>query len=462
MRIVIVGAGAVGFNLATELSREGYDIAVIETDPSKIKLLRDKLDLLVVEGSGTRAAVLRDAGIEYADIFIAVTNIDEVNQVACMLADAFGVRRKIARVRNKDFTGPNPVVPKRSFHINRIINPDEITIDYLLKVLETPGASDAGDFAGGEILLRGFPITGEEGIHDQPLFELKERFRDFPFLIVAIIRKEKIIIPKGTDVLKPGDLIYLIMSRAVLPNFQKLLPSMKNKPHKVVIVGAGRIGLDIALAIERRFDNVTLIDPDERLCKTASSLLQKGLVVCGDPLEEEVIHETHLGSADFFIAAFEDDRLNLICALLAKKKGAKRTAIITKDPDIVPILDSLDVDVVVNARLITVGEILRFVKPGKVLSVKKIGDSEAEIIEVVVGKGSKAAGKTLREMRLPDGSLVGALYRNGVAIIPNGDSVIEQGDTVVAFVLPKVGKKLERLFAGRKRITFIDSKRNSG
>jgi trk system potassium uptake protein TrkA len=461
MRIVIVGAGAVGFNLATELSREGYDIAVIETDPTLIRRLNDKLDVQVVQGSGTQIDTLKEAGIEGAEILVAVTNIDEVNQVVCMMAHAYGVRRKIARVRNKDFSGPNPIVSKRDFHINRIINPDEITIDYILKVLETPGASDAGDFAGGEILLRAFHITGDEGLHDQPLYVLKEKYRDYCFLIVAIFRDEEIIIPKGTDVLKPGDTIYLIMTRDVLPHFQTLLPAEKGKPHKVVIAGAGRIGLEMALQLERRVDSVALVDTDEMHCQAASTVLTKGLVVQGDPMDEDVIREVHLGSSDFFIAAYEDDHLNLISALLAKKKGVKRVAIITKDPDIVPILDSLDLDVVVNSRLITVGEILRFVKPGKVLSVKKIGDSDAEIIEVVVGRGSKAAGKTLREMRLPAGSLVGAIYRNGVAIIPDGNSVIEQGDNVVAFVLPQVGKKLERLFAGRKRITFVDAKRNS-
>lgn len=459
MRIVIVGAGAVGFNLATELSREGIDVAVIETDPVLVKHIRDKLDVLVVKGSGTEVHTLKDAGVEGAEFFIAVTNSDEVNQVACMLAHELGVRRKIARVRNTDFTCKDPIIPKRTFHINRIINPDQITIEYILKVLETPGASDAGDFAGGEILLRGFHITGEEGIHDQPLAVLKERFSDFQFLIVAILREEAIIIPTGMDVLKPGDTIYLMLTREVFPRIQKLLPaSERTKTEKLVVAGAGRMGLELAMRLENVVDTITLIDPDADKCQNASNLLTKSLVVQGDVLDDEVAHEVHLGNADFFIATYENDHKNLISALLAKKKGVKRTAIITKDPDIVQILGSLDVDVVVNARLITVSEIIRFVKPGKVLSVKKIGDSDAEILELVVGKGSKAIGKSLRDMKLPDGSLVGAIYRDGKAIIPDGNSVIMQGDNVVAFVLPQVGKKLERLFAGRKRITFVDQK----
>jgi len=204
---------------------------------------------------------------------------------------------------------------------------------------------------------------------------------------------------------------------------------------------------------------------DVAISKRDTRQLQQNILMShaagvGDPLDEGVAHEVHLGDADFFVAAREDDQKNLIDVMMAKKWGAKRTAIITKEPDIVQILGSLDVDVVVNARLLTVAEILRFVKPGKVLSVKKIGDSEAEIIEVVVGKGSKAVGRSLREMKLPEGALVGAIYRNGVAIIPDGNSQIEQGDTVVAFVLPKVGKKLERLFAGRKRITFVENRGN--
>jgi trk system potassium uptake protein TrkA len=450
----------VGFNLANELSREGIDVAVIETDPSLIKRIRNKLDVQVVKGSGTEVEVLKEAGIQHADILIAVTNSDEVNQVVCMMANALGVKRKIARVRNKDFTGKDPIISKREFHINRIINPDEITIDYILKVMETPGASDAGDFAYGEILLRGFQITGDEGLHDQPLSVLKEKYAGYPFLIAAIQRKDGIIIPKGTDVLKPGDTVYLIMTREVFPLIRKLMPAGEDKTSKAIIAGADRMGLELASQMEQSVVSVTLIDEDEGLCQAASKQLDKCLVVYGDLMDDQVAREVHLGAADFFIATHEDDQKNLILALMAKKKGVNRAAIITKDPDIVQILGSLDVDVVVNARLITVGEILRFVKPGKVLSVKKIGDSDAEIIEVVVGKGSKAIGKSLRDMKLPKGALVGAIYRNGTAIIPDGNSVIEQGDNVVAFVLPQVGKKLERLFASRKRITFVENKEN--
>jgi len=456
MRIVIVGAGAVGFNLATELSREGYNVAVIEQNPVLIKRISDKLDVQVVKGSGTDKATLEKAGIQGAEFLIAVTNMDEVNQVVCMMGHAYGVRRKIARIRNRDFTGKDPLISKREFHINRIINPDEITIDYIMKIMESPGVSLAGEFAKGEIQLRGFHITGDEQLSDKPLYQLKETFSDFPFLIAAIKRGEEIIIPTGMDVLKAGDTIYLIMTMEGHHQFQNILPSGGGKTSKVVIAGAGRIGLELAMRLEQKVDMVTLVDEDREACMAASTCLKKGLAVTGDPLDDDVAKEVHMERADFFVAANEDDHLNLISALLAKKRGVKRTAIITNDPDIVEILGTLDVDVVVNARLIAVEEILRFVKPGKVLSVKKIGDSEAEVIEVLVGKGSKAIGKSLKEMKLPEGALVGAIYRNGKAIIPDGNSVIQVGDNVVAFVLPKVGQKLEKLLAGRKRITFVD------
>jgi len=456
MRIVIVGAGAVGFNLATELSREGYDVSIIESNPSLIKRINDKLDVQSVNGSGTDVKTLDKAGVKDADFLIAVTNIDEVNQVACMMGDAIGAHRKIARIRNNDFTCKDPIISKRDFHINRIINPDEVTINYILKIMESPGASLASEFAKGEIQFRGFDITGNEGLCDQPLFKLKENFSEFSFLIAAIKRDEKIIIPKGMDELKPGDRIYMLMTMDGYAHFQNLLPGGSGKTQKVIIAGAGKIGLELARRLEKKVDMLALIDNDPEVCQIASTSLQKGLAVRGDIMDDDVAKEVHMENADFFVAAFEDDHLNLISSLLAKKRGVKRTAVIIHDPDIVPILGSLDLDVVVNARLITVEEILRFVKPGKVLSVKKIGDSEAEVIEVVVGKGSKAIGKSLRELKLPKGALVGAIYRSGIAIIPDGNSEIALGDRVVAFVLPKVGKKLEMLFAGRKRITFVD------
>jgi len=456
MKIIIAGAGSVGFNLATELSREGYDIAVIDSSAARIKKIRDKLDVLAVNGSATDVRVLEAAGIQGADLLIAVTDRDELNQVVCMMAHSFGVLRKIARIRNRSFTGKSPVVSRAEFHINRIINPDDITVEHILSLIETPGATETGDFAGGDILLRAVALKEEGSIYGKSLAKLKEEYGKLgSFLIAAIRREGKIIIPSGDDCLQVGDLVYVIMTKQLFPRFRKLVGADAARTHKVIISGAGRIGLEVAKRLEGLVVSLVVMDDDAEACDRASSELKKALVFQGQPTDEEVVREARFDNADFFIATLEDDRLNLVNALVARKEGTKRTVVITQDLDLVPILSSLDIDAAINSRLTMVGEILRYVRPGKVLSVKKVGDGEAEIIEVVVDKTSRAVGQSLREMKLPRRSIVGAIQRQGKAFVPDGSTVVEQGDHIVAFVLPAVREKVQRFFAGRKRSTSL-------
>lgn len=456
MKIVIVGAGSVGFTLAKELSIEGYDIAVIETNPNRIKKIQDKLDILLVNGSGTDMRALEGAGVDGADLLIAVTDSDEVNQVVCMMAHACGVHRKFARIRNRSFSGSDPVVAKREFHINRIINPDDLTVESILKLVETPGASDTGDFAGGEILLRAVLLKDKKlGLYNKPLHVLKEEYSKFgPFLIGAIRRNDRFTIPTGDDSLQLGDMVYVIMTREVYPYFRRLMGVDDKKVAKVIISGAGRIGMEVARRLETAVESLVLIDENEEVCRLASAELKKTLVLLGQPTDEEIVREASYQGGDFFIAALEDDRLNLVNALFAKKEGVKRTVVVAHDPEIVPVISSLDIDGVINSRLFTVGEILRFVRRGKILSVKKVGDGEAEIVEILAGKGSRALGRSLRDLRLPRGFLVVGVQRKGESLVPDGNTVVELGDHIVAFVLPEVRGKVEKVFAGRQRITF--------
>lgn len=460
MKILIAGAGSVGFNLAQELSREGYDIAVIDIDAARIKKMKDKLDVLAVNGNATDVRVLQAAGIQNSDLMIAVTDRDELNQVVCMMAHSFGVLRKIARIRNRSFSGKSPVVSRAEFHINRIINPDEITVEHILSLVETPGATETGDFAGGEILLRAVPLREGQTFLGMPLAKLKEKYAKLGAFLVAAIRREgKIIIPTGNDYLKERDLVFLIMTRKLYPRFRKLMGADASRVNKVIISGASRIGLEVAHRLESVVDSLIVMDDNTEACTIASSELKKALVFEGQPTDIDVVREAHFENADFFIAALEDDRLNLVNALVAKKEGAKRTVVLTQDLDLVPILSSLDIDAAINSRLIMVGEILRFVRPGKVISVQKVGDDEAEIIEVVVDKTSRAVGRPLRDMNLPKGSIVGAIQRQGKAFIPDGTSVVEHGDHIVAFVLPAVREKVQKYFAGRQRTTSLSLKR---
>lgn len=456
MRIVIAGAGAVGYHLARELGVEGHNIAVIDVDATKLEYLRDRLDVLTVQGGATERTALEAAGTGDAELFIAVSNQDEVNMLACAAAHKLGVKRTLARVRNKDFTGSRPLVDPVNLGITRFINPDEIAVESIEALVSAPGSIDVGDFAGGAILLRSFNMEPDSSLANRPLSHLKEEYAGVPFLVASIQREGRHIVPRGDDQLLAGDRVYMLMTRDSLGVFRKVV-SGSDRVQRVVVYGAERLGIDVARRLQS-MTNVVLIDEDRDRCQVAAAELEDTLVLNGSPVDADIQGQGRLSSADFFIAAGRNEEHNLVLALLAKKRGARRNIVVTADPDIVSLLDSLDIDAVINPRLTMVGRLLRYVQVGKersvLTAVQKIGESSAEVVEMVVRQGAKAAGVPLRDLHLPKGSLIGAVMRDDVAFIPHGLSVLQEGDVVVAFALPGLRDRIQRLFARRGGLHF--------
>ncbi|MFG0319525.1 MAG: Trk system potassium transporter TrkA [Planctomycetota bacterium JB042] len=453
MKIVIAGAGAVGFNLARELSEDKHDIVVIDPEPELIGALRNRVDVQAVAGSCTDVDVLEQASVAQADMFIAVTNADEVNIVSCMLAHALGAKRRLARVRNPRLSAADAVVEKRSFHINRIVNPDVLAVETALRLIKSPGVTFGAEFAEGEVLLRAFRVPEEVGIHDQSLAELATKFPDRPFLVAALERGGEVRIPRGQDELKIGDIVYLLMLKDREHDFRALIGEDARSIGRVVVYGASKIGLEVLRRLDGVADKVLLEDSREGAEQAAESI-EGVLVLHGWVSDAEVGREVDYGTVDCFVAASDDDRMNLVAALYAKQRGVKRTIVLTREPGLVPLIRALGFDGVVNARLLAVSEIARFVRPGKVLAVQKIGSGGAEAAELLVRKGSKATDKSLRDLRLPEGAIVGSVFRDGAAFLPTGDTVLEPGDDIVAFVLDDVRDQVERLFAGSRKIKF--------
>jgi len=452
MRIVIVGAGAVGFHLARELGVEGHRIAIIDIDPDKLDFLRDRLDVLTVQGAATSRQVLEAAGTADAELFIAVSNQDEVNMLACASAHGMGVRRTLARVRNPDFVSDTPLVDPVKLGITRFINPDEIAVDSIVALVDAPGSIDVGDFASGRILLRSFDLETGSVLAGRPLHRLKEDYAGQDFLVASIQRGGQHIVPKGDDVLTPGDRVFMLMTGDSLPTFRKVV-SGSDRVQRVAIYGAERLGIEVAQRLQSR-TSVVLIDEDFDRCQAAASQLTHVLVLHGSPNDADVQGQGRLTSADFFIAAGSNEEHNLILALLAKKHGARRNIVVTADPDLVSLLDSLDIDAVINPRLTMVGRLLRYARGGRVQSVQKIGESTAEVVEMVVRSGARAVGVMLKDLKLPEGALVGAVLRDDEAFIPHGRTEIKEGDVVVCFVLPGLRERLERLFERRGGLQF--------
>jgi len=455
VRVTIVGAGAVGFNLASTLSGEGHDVSVVELRPEPLAKVRDRLDVSAVEGSGTNAATLLEAGVKEADLFIAVTEVDEVNMVACALAHALGPGRRIARVRNRDFAGRDSIVPKRTFGISRIINQDEVTVAALVQAITDPGVTDTAEFADGEILLRGTVLAEDSPFLNVRLVDLRHRFPDIPFLIAAVDRDEEITIPDGDTVLQARDRIFVILRRDGLPEFRRQVQGKRAKVQRVVIYGASRVGRELARKLEPRVENVVLIEKDPLRAQAAAAELDRTLVLKGAITDPSIRDDAHLAGADYLVATSQVDEMNLVAAAICHRlPNGPRIGVVTSDADFVPALNALELDLVINERLITVEAILRFVRPGRYLSVKRLNEAGAEIMEVSVQRGARADGRALKDLGLPTGALVVAVNREGQAILPSGSTVILHGDTVVLVALPAARETAARMFFHKRWVSL--------
>lgn len=449
MRIVIVGAGIVGSNLAAALSAENHEISVVDADGAKGRRLSDKLDVHVVTGEGTRPSVLRRAGIEKADMVIAVTNVDEVNVLVCVLADKMGVKRKIARVRNEEYGDPASGVKLSDLHVDNIINPEEIVVRSVDQILGTPGATNVADFADGEILMRGFHVPVDAPIAGRSLAELREVSDTEAFLIAGISSQGVLRIPRGKDVIHADDTIFVLIMKDMLPLFLPFINRRVNEVQRVVIYGATTAGRRLAQVLEQKLERVFLIDPSRDRTDFAAGVLHKTTVLCGEATELEVLQEASIDKADAFVALTEDDQANLLAALLARRHGAARVIVQATQAEYVPVLNSIGIDSTLNPRLVTVGAILEHIRRGRIRSVVKLADSEAEAIELTISPSSVVAGKKIHEISFPEDAVIGAIAHEGRMVIPNGNSVLQPGDSIVVVSLPRAIPRIERLFGDK-------------
>jgi trk system potassium uptake protein len=450
MKILIVGAGVVGVALAEQLSLEGHQVAVIDRDRKKINELGEKFDVLAVHGSAAMPSVLLRAGIKSSEMVIAVTDVDEVNLVVGMLASRMGVRHRIVRIRNQEYLDETCVLPIRELGIDQVINPDPAIVNALMHMIEIPGSSDFATLAGGQVLMLGFDIAEDSPVVGKTLAELREVGDVDAFLILYLTRGEEVIVPKGSHTIEPGDNVHLLVSADTV-QFVSPMIHRRSKPVKeVIIAGASRIGLQLAEAIEDKVEKVFMIEADEEMAEEAANRLKKTTVLKGDETRLEVLEEANLDKCDMFCAVTDRDQRNMLSVLLAKKHSRTMTAVLVHNPDYVPVLDSLGVQIVVNPRLVTVGEILMHVRRGHIHSVTRLAESRAEIIEMEAPADSPAVKHKLKELNFPQDALLGAIVRDGVMQIPSGDTQVAPGDTVVVFALPGAISRIEKLFSRRK------------
>jgi len=447
MQVLIIGAGEVGFNIAEILSRENKDVVVIDSDESRLKRVSDGLDIKTVCGSGSDPQTLSDAGLNRTDMLIAVTDSDEINMIACLIAGSqSNIPVKIARIRNPQYAENTTILDKNHLDIDLAISPERAAADGILKVLDVPYATSVSDFFDKRVKLFSLKISENCPVLGRKLKELSFLHPGEKVLIPAIRRDEKIIIPRGNEPIIAGDEVYAITETANVGRVVKSFGFEVEKVKRVMITGGGRIGLYLAKNLEDRGIGVKIIEIDEKRCETIAAELKKTVVLNGDVSEKELLIEENISDMDHYIAVTNDDETNILSSVLAKQIGAKRVVTLVNKASYIPLTSTVGIDVAISPRLSTVSGILQHARRGKVLSVTSIHEEDAEAIEVIALETSDIVNKPLKEIKYPKGAIIGAIEREGQVIIPKGEDIILPGDKVLIFTLrssvPDVEKAL--------------------
>lgn len=447
MKVIIIGAGVVGYTIAKKLSSEAQDVVLIEKDEKRIREVAEGLDVKIIHGSGSSPKVLMDAGVEHSDMVIAVTDSDEVNMVACLIAGSQSrVPKKIARIREPDYASYTQIFEKDYLDLDFNINPEKAAAERILKIIEVPGAVDVAEFADGSVKLIGMRLTATCGIVGQKLKDLKELHPDHKVIIVAIYRDSETIIPNGSTVLEEGDLVFTVTVPAEIPNLIKLLGRKEKTGSKVMLVGGGEIGFYLAQWLEKKGFTVKVIERNEQRAGFIADRLKKAIVIKGDGTDQNLLMEENVRDIDTFISVTNDEEANILTALLAKRMGAGRCIALIDKPEYLSMVSTVGIDVGVSPRLASVSGILQFVRRGKILAVTQLMEERVEAIETIAMETSDIASKPLKELKFPQGALIGAVVRGkNEVIIPEGKTLIQPGDKVIIFALPKAVPKIEKM-----------------
>lgn len=441
MKIIVVGAGKVGYSVAQRLVQDEHDVYVIEQSPERIKNLENSLDVSLVQGNGSSLPLLREIGMDDVGMLIAVTDSDEVNLLACAVAKIAGIPRTIARVRDNDYLDAANKKVQDSLGVDLIINPEMVTAHEIMHVLQTPAALDVEDYASGAVRLMEFKMRHNVSYCGQTLKDIT-----FPpsVLVVGILRNGEMIIPHGHSPLQAGDNVFFLGARDSIADIAKDFHELDRRAIKrVVLIGAGLIGRNLAILLAESGYIVKVIEKDMARCEQLAAMNDKVMVINGDGTNMELLEAEEISDNDVIICLTDDDKLNLLVALLAKHLGIPKTIVRVGRPEYITLMEQVGIDIVFSPRLLTSGEILRMVRRGEnVISLSTFEGGKAEAVEVELTINSPIVGKALRDLRLPGKALVGAVVHEGSTIVPTGNTVLYAQDHIVFFTLPEHVNKL--------------------
>ncbi|WP_169545545.1 Trk system potassium transporter TrkA [Sneathiella aquimaris] len=452
MQVIVCGAGQVGSNIARQLAREGNDVTLVDQNVELVRKIGDELDVRAMVGHASHPDILENAGARDADMLIAVTHSDEVNMVACQVAHSlFDVPKKVARIRAQQYLAPiwSDLYSRDHLPIDVIISPEVEVAEAIARRLKVPGAFDTVSFADGLVQVIGVRLDESCPIVNTPLRQLTELFPDLNIVVVGIYREGRMTVPTSDDQMFPGDEVYFAADVTHVARAMPLFGHEEQEARNVVIVGGGNIGLHLAQSIQRDMKNVSLklIESNKKRAEFIQDQLENTIVLNGDALDPDILTEANVRKAETIVALTNDDEVNILSSLLAKGQGSETSITLINNPVFTRLMTSLGVDVVVDPRATTVSEILRHVRRGRIRGLHSFQDGAAEVVEGEALETSKLVGKELRNIKLPKGTIIGAIMRENSVIIPRGKTVIKPNDRVVIFALSNAVRKVEEMFS---------------
>ncbi len=454
MKIIIVGAGQVGGTLAENLAREYNDITLVDANEKTLGVLQDRLDIQTIVGLGSHPDVLVRAGIQDADMLVAVTNSDEVNIIACQVAySLFHTPTKIARVRAYSYTKPkyyNKLFNHKHMPVDVMITPEQVVTDYITRLVAQPGALQVLDFADGIIRLVGLRAVANSPLVGQELRTLKEHIPQADARVAAIYRKDRPLMPTGDTIIEDGDEVFVIAAKKNIPIVISELRRLEKPYHNLVIAGGGNIGYRVSKELENDY-NVKIIESSKERAEFLAEKLDKAVVLNGSATDKELLLDENVDRADVFIALTNDDEVNVMSSLLAKRLGTKKVMTLISNPAYADLMQGGDIDIAISPQQATTSSLLAHVRKPDTVSVHSLRRGAAEALEIIVhgnAGNSKVVGRKIEDIKSPPGVTLPALVRDGEVHISHRDTIIQSDDHVIVFVVDKASASaVEKLFA---------------
>jgi trk system potassium uptake protein TrkA len=450
MRIIICGAGRVGFGIAKRLSGESNEVTVIDQSKELVRSISERLDVRGVYGNGSYPETLAEAGAREADMIIAVTYSDEVNMIACQIAHTlFNVPTKIARIRAAGYLDPqySDLFSRNSMPIDVIISPEREVSEAIMQRMATPGAFETKAFVDGKVWAVGAKLKDDCPILNSPLRQVASLFPDLKITIVLIKREDRIWRAHADDQLSAGDEIYFIADRNDVNRALEIMGKTERQARRVIIIGGGNIGYYVASGLEKIGNmKIRIIESDRARAETIAAQLDRTIVLQGDGLDRALLREAGVEDAESVVAVTNNEQVNILSSVIAKREGARRSMALINDEDYGALSESIGVDSFVDPRATTISTILQHIRRGRIKGLYSVGDGAAELIDAIALDTSPLVNKPLKEAELPEGVMIGAVYRNGEVSMPNSGTIIKPGDRIVLMALHDYVKDVEQMF----------------